>query len=61
MQQSICDGYKQDHLFKVILDALENCTSFKIRDNLIFSKSGKGDEVLCIPHTLHEGKSMYNH
>src|ERR1700730_7487753 len=58
MLQSIHDGYKQDYLFKVILEALENYTSFKIGDNLIFSKSSKGDEVLCIPHTLHEGKSI---
>ena len=56
--QSIHDGYKQDCLFKVILEALENYTGFKIRDNLIFSKSSKGDEVLCVPHTLHEGKSI---
>ena len=58
MLQSICDGYRQDCLFKVILEALENYTGFKIRDNLIFSKSSKGDEVLCVPHTLHEGKSI---
>src|ERR1700731_4799179 len=58
MLQSIHDGYKQDCLFKVILEAPENYTSFKIRDNLIFSKSSKGDEVLCVPCTLHEGKSI---
>src|ERR1700730_11863987 len=58
MQQSICDGYKQDCLFKVILDAPENYTSFKIRDNLIFSKNSKGDEVLCVHRTLHKGKSI---
>jgi hypothetical protein len=42
-------GYEQDALFAIVLKKPREHKGFTIRDNLIWRKNIRDDEVLCIP------------
>jgi Integrase zinc binding domain/Integrase core domain len=56
--ESIQRGYKEDKLFSKILEEPNRYSTFKMRDNLMYSKNFAGEEVLCIPRTMHDRRRL---
>ena len=47
--QQIREGYPSDKLLSLIIQAPQDCQSFVVRDNLVWTKNVRGDDVLCLP------------
>ena len=48
-KQRIRAGYKNDKLLALVIEKPEDYLTFTVRDNLIWRKNIRGDEVLCLP------------
>jgi len=48
-KQHVRAGYKDDKLLTLVIEKPEDYPTFTVRDNLIWRKNIRGDEVLCLP------------
>ncbi|PBK90132.1 hypothetical protein ARMGADRAFT_866034, partial [Armillaria gallica] len=55
---SIKQGYKEDTLFKIVLDSPTEHNQFEICDEMIWTHNRNGDQVLCIPRVKFGDQSL---
>ncbi|VDC04642.1 unnamed protein product [Peniophora sp. CBMAI 1063] len=55
---SVRSGYTKDVLFTRVVNKPVEYSTFKIRDKLLYTRNRAGDDVLCIPRTLHHGRRL---
>jgi Integrase zinc binding domain len=56
--QELCDHYKNDAIFKAIIDRPKDFRNFEVKDGLIYLKLN-GKSLLCIPKLLINERSIY--
>ncbi len=55
---SIRKGYEGDKMMKIIMENPSEHLLFQIKNELIWTKNRKGEDVLCVPRTLMGDKSL---
>lgn len=55
---NIRNGYRDDALFKIVLNAPREHSQFEVLDGLIWTRNCGGERVLCIPRANHGDKSL---
>ena len=58
LECAISTGYREDSVLLRVLAKPEHYSTFKVRDNLMYTTNRGGEEVLCIPHTEFEGDTI---
>ena len=48
-KQCVCSGYNTDKLLSLVIEKPKDYLMFMVRDNLIWRKNLRGNEVLCLP------------
>lgn len=54
IEKQIAGKYDGDKLFEAIMKEPENYRTFQVRDNMVFTRNLRGDEVACIPNSNRE-------
>ncbi|KZV64354.1 hypothetical protein PENSPDRAFT_547789, partial [Peniophora sp. CONT] len=52
------ETYKEDTMFKKIIDEPERHKAFCKTDDMLYTKNRAGDDVLCIPRAVANGRRL---
>ncbi|KAI0057644.1 hypothetical protein BV25DRAFT_1812115, partial [Artomyces pyxidatus] len=56
--KALKSGYKEDTLFSKIIEKPDEHEQFKLVEGIIYSKNRQGDDVVCVPSSIHKKRRL---